>query len=174
MWSDDIPPSSFYTFQWREEMHSVTVMSRNSLGSSAKNSNMTLARQPKGEFMSLYHCSLNFSLLSISVVHFMIIILFFFLMLRCCLSSCSALFLLSHYYYYIFFFPQLIALIRAGCCLDTEPSVAAYSTCCCSCDDSRLLPHLLDVIFLKTCPRYYDVGLSNSSAPAVFFLWVSK
>ncbi|TVK90654.1 Leptin receptor [Bagarius yarrelli] len=67
MWSDDIDaPSSFYTFQWREEVHSVTVMSRNSLGSSAKNSNMTLMRQPKRQCVHWFYKTANASCVFLS------------------------------------------------------------------------------------------------------------
>ncbi|KAK3556758.1 hypothetical protein QTP70_016696 [Hemibagrus guttatus] len=67
MWSDDIiAPSSFYTFQWREEVHSITVMSCNSLGSSAKNSNMTLVRQPKRQCVRWFHVTANASCVFLS------------------------------------------------------------------------------------------------------------
>lgn len=52
VWTENIAPSSFYTFQWSEDIHSITVMSHNSLGYSAKNNNMTLVRQPKRELMN--------------------------------------------------------------------------------------------------------------------------
>ncbi|XP_053087546.1 leptin receptor isoform X2 [Pangasianodon hypophthalmus] len=66
VWSDDIAPSTFYTFQWREEVHSITVMSRNSLGSSAKNSNMTLVRQPKRQCVRWFHVAANASCVFLS------------------------------------------------------------------------------------------------------------
>ncbi|KAK2858151.1 hypothetical protein Q7C36_006070 [Tachysurus vachellii] len=67
VWSDDIiAPSSFYTFQWREEVHSITVMSRNSLGSSAENSNMTLVRQPKRQCVRWFHVTANASCVFLS------------------------------------------------------------------------------------------------------------
>ncbi|KAF7711805.1 leptin receptor isoform X1 [Silurus meridionalis] len=61
VWSDDIAPSSFYTFQWGKEIHSITVISRNSLGSSAKNSNMTLVRQPKRQCVHRFYVAANTS-----------------------------------------------------------------------------------------------------------------
>ncbi|XP_066519865.1 leptin receptor [Hoplias malabaricus] len=56
LWSDYIDLGSIYTFQWKEEVHNITVMSSNSLGSSAKNSNMTLVRRPKRKCMHCVHC----------------------------------------------------------------------------------------------------------------------
>ncbi|XP_060775898.1 leptin receptor isoform X2 [Neoarius graeffei] len=66
VWSDDIAPSSFYTFQWREEVHNITVMSRNSLGVSAKNSNMTLVRQSKRQCVRWFHVTANASCVFLS------------------------------------------------------------------------------------------------------------
>ncbi|KAG7326283.1 hypothetical protein KOW79_009684 [Hemibagrus wyckioides] len=66
-WSDDIiAPSSFYTFQWRKEFHNITVMSRNSLGFSAKNSNMTLVRQPKRQCVRWFDVTANASCVFLS------------------------------------------------------------------------------------------------------------
>ena len=56
VWLDDVALGSFYTFQWKEEVHTITVMSRNSVGFSAKNSNMTLVRQPKRELTCQPSC----------------------------------------------------------------------------------------------------------------------
>ncbi|KAF5903183.1 leptin receptor isoform X1, partial [Clarias magur] len=61
VWSDDITPSSCYTFPWTEEVHSITVMSSNSLGSSAKNSNMTLVHRPKRQCVRWFHVTANAS-----------------------------------------------------------------------------------------------------------------
>ncbi|GAA6082056.1 leptin receptor isoform X1, partial [Tachysurus ichikawai] len=67
VWSDDIiAPSSFYIFQWKEEVHSITVMSHNSLGSSAENSNMTLVRQPKRQCVRWFHVTANASCVFLS------------------------------------------------------------------------------------------------------------
>ncbi|XP_072540345.1 leptin receptor isoform X2 [Salminus brasiliensis] len=66
LWSDDVALGSFYTFQWIEEVHTITVMSRNSMGSSAKNSNMTLVRLPKRHIVRSFHASANATCVSLS------------------------------------------------------------------------------------------------------------
>ncbi|KAL6458143.1 hypothetical protein MHYP_G00333730 [Metynnis hypsauchen] len=66
VWSDDVALGSFYTFQWKEEVHTITVMSRNSLGFSAKNSNMTLVRQPKRQCVRSFHAAANATCVSLS------------------------------------------------------------------------------------------------------------
>lgn len=38
---------SSYSFEWRKEVHSVTVKAQNSQGSSTRNTHMTLDRHPK-------------------------------------------------------------------------------------------------------------------------------
>ncbi|XP_051568745.1 leptin receptor-like isoform X1 [Myxocyprinus asiaticus] len=47
VWSNETTLVSFHSFQWKEDAHTVTVMSRNALGISTRNSNMTLLHQPK-------------------------------------------------------------------------------------------------------------------------------
>ncbi|KAI4891910.1 hypothetical protein NFI96_029995 [Prochilodus magdalenae] len=65
VWLDDVALGSFYTFQWKEEVHTITVMSRNSVGFSAKNSNMTLVRQPKRHCVHSFHAAANASCVSL-------------------------------------------------------------------------------------------------------------
>lgn len=45
---------SSYSFEWRKEVHSVTVKAQNSQGYSTRNINMTLERHPKRKGMYLY------------------------------------------------------------------------------------------------------------------------
>nr|AKA88532.1 leptin receptor [Scophthalmus maximus] len=52
-----IEPASSYSFEWNQELQTVTVEAYNSLGSSANNINMTLERQPKR------HCVRSFRVL---------------------------------------------------------------------------------------------------------------
>uniref|UniRef100_A0A8B9JSH7 Fibronectin type-III domain-containing protein n=1 Tax=Astyanax mexicanus TaxID=7994 RepID=A0A8B9JSH7_ASTMX len=66
LWSDDMTLGSFYTFQWKEEVHTITVMSYNSLGSSVKNSNMTLVRQPKRRCVRSFRAAANATCVSLS------------------------------------------------------------------------------------------------------------
>lgn len=56
MWSNETTLARFHSFQWRKEVHTVIVMSRNSLGISTRNRNITLLHQAKRE---LTCCSCN-------------------------------------------------------------------------------------------------------------------
>uniref|UniRef100_A0A4W4H029 Fibronectin type-III domain-containing protein n=1 Tax=Electrophorus electricus TaxID=8005 RepID=A0A4W4H029_ELEEL len=66
VWSDDIDLGSFYTFHWKEDVHTITVMSHNSLGSSGKNSNLTLVRQPKRRCVRWFRAVANATCVSLS------------------------------------------------------------------------------------------------------------
>ncbi|KAM4629312.1 leptin receptor [Polymixia lowei] len=46
-----------YSFEWNQEVHTVTVQAYNSLGSSTNNINMTLERQPKRRCVRLFQVS---------------------------------------------------------------------------------------------------------------------
>lgn len=46
-WSDQTTLDSFYTFEWTQEVHTVAVLSRNSVGLSSRNRNMTLVHGAK-------------------------------------------------------------------------------------------------------------------------------
>ncbi|KAI1892122.1 hypothetical protein AGOR_G00150710 [Albula goreensis] len=47
VWSEELGRVSTYTFPWTEDVHTVTVLAHNALGSSTRNSNMVLTRHPK-------------------------------------------------------------------------------------------------------------------------------
>ncbi|XP_076026277.1 leptin receptor [Genypterus blacodes] len=49
---------SSYSFQWSQEVHTVTVEAFNSVGSSSNNINMTLERQPKRRCVQSFHAKL--------------------------------------------------------------------------------------------------------------------
>ncbi|XP_062854239.1 leptin receptor [Trichomycterus rosablanca] len=66
VWSDDAALGSSYTFQWGEEVHTVTVMSHNSVGFSARNRNMTLEHQPKRQCVRWFRAAANASCVSLS------------------------------------------------------------------------------------------------------------
>lgn len=61
----EVVPS--YSFEWNQELHTVTVEAYNSLGSSTNNFNMTLDSQPKREWSldcwinEVPHCHYYFS-----------------------------------------------------------------------------------------------------------------
>ncbi|KAM3876341.1 leptin receptor [Diretmus argenteus] len=71
-----IEPVASYSFEWNQEVHTVTVEAYNSLGSSTNNINMTLERQPKRHCVRSFHVlvinstcvSLSWSLLDNSSV----------------------------------------------------------------------------------------------------------
>ncbi|XP_076871066.1 leptin receptor isoform X2 [Brachyhypopomus gauderio] len=66
VWSDDIALGSFYTFHWKEDIHTITVISHNSLGSSGKNNNLTLVRQPKRHCVRWFRAAANATCVSLS------------------------------------------------------------------------------------------------------------
>ncbi|XP_064188021.1 leptin receptor isoform X3 [Anguilla rostrata] len=49
VWSENLGRVSTYSFSWTEDVHTVTVLAHNALGSSTKNSNMTLTRHTKSQ-----------------------------------------------------------------------------------------------------------------------------
>ncbi|XP_061096573.1 leptin receptor isoform X2 [Conger conger] len=49
VWLENLDRVSTYTFSWTEDAHTVTVLAHNALGSSTKNSYMTLARGTKSQ-----------------------------------------------------------------------------------------------------------------------------
>uniref|UniRef100_A0A7N5ZZW8 Fibronectin type-III domain-containing protein n=1 Tax=Anabas testudineus TaxID=64144 RepID=A0A7N5ZZW8_ANATE len=58
---------SSYSFEWNQELHTVTVEAYNSLGSSANNTIMTLDRQPKRRSVRSFHVSvINTTCVSLS------------------------------------------------------------------------------------------------------------
>ncbi|XP_051563114.1 leptin receptor-like isoform X1 [Myxocyprinus asiaticus] len=66
MWLNETTLASFHSFQWREDVHTVTVMSRNALGISTWNSNMTLLRQPKRQCVHSFSAVSNVSCVYLS------------------------------------------------------------------------------------------------------------
>ncbi|XP_035771387.1 leptin receptor isoform X1 [Neolamprologus brichardi] len=72
----EIELTSSYSFDWNQELQTVTVEAYNSLGTSTDNINMTLERQPKGRCVRSFHVllinstcvSLSWSLLENSLV----------------------------------------------------------------------------------------------------------
>nr|XP_055068564.1 leptin receptor isoform X2 [Misgurnus anguillicaudatus] len=65
-WSNETSLVPFHSFQWRRETHTVTVMSRNSLGVSTWNSNITLSRQPKRRAVRSFSAGANASCVYLS------------------------------------------------------------------------------------------------------------
>ncbi|XDV35777.1 hypothetical protein PO909_005659, partial [Leuciscus waleckii] len=66
VWSKETTLAQFHSFQWREEVHTVTVMSRNALGISTRNSNMTLLHQPKRRCVRSFSAVANASCVHLS------------------------------------------------------------------------------------------------------------
>ncbi|KAM9385085.1 leptin receptor isoform 2-T3 [Pholidichthys leucotaenia] len=55
VWRERIEVVSSYTFEWNQEVQTVTVEAYNSLGSSTNNINMTLEKKPKGSCVRSFH-----------------------------------------------------------------------------------------------------------------------
>ncbi|XP_067229146.1 leptin receptor isoform X1 [Chanodichthys erythropterus] len=66
VWSNETTLAQFHSFQWRKEAHLVTVMSRNTLGISTRNSNMTLLHQPKRQCVHSFSGVANASCVHLS------------------------------------------------------------------------------------------------------------
>ncbi|XP_043098358.1 leptin receptor isoform X2 [Puntigrus tetrazona] len=66
VWSNETAPAQFHSFQWRKEAHTVTVMSRNALGISTRNRNMTLLHQPKRRCVRSFSAVANSSCVHLS------------------------------------------------------------------------------------------------------------
>ncbi|XP_073707958.1 leptin receptor [Garra rufa] len=66
MWSNETTLAQFHSFQWRKEAHTVTVMSRNALGISTRNRNMTLLHQPKRRCVRSFSAVANASCVYLS------------------------------------------------------------------------------------------------------------
>ncbi|XP_056114810.1 leptin receptor isoform X2 [Rhinichthys klamathensis goyatoka] len=66
VWSKETTLAQFHSFQWRKEVHTVTVMSRNALGISTRNSNMTLLHQPKRRCVRSFSAVANVSCVHLS------------------------------------------------------------------------------------------------------------
>jgi hypothetical protein len=58
--SEKIGMVSSHSFEWNQEVHTVTVEAFNSLGNSNNNIKMTLGRQFKRELKVSWHENLNF------------------------------------------------------------------------------------------------------------------
>ncbi|XP_058635214.1 leptin receptor isoform X3 [Onychostoma macrolepis] len=66
VWSNETTLAQFHSFQWRKEAHTITVMSRNALGISARNRNMTLLHQPKRQCVRSFSAVANSSCVYLS------------------------------------------------------------------------------------------------------------
>uniref|UniRef100_A0A9J7WZ67 Leptin receptor n=2 Tax=Cyprinus carpio TaxID=7962 RepID=A0A9J7WZ67_CYPCA len=66
VWSNETTLAQFHSFQWRKEAHTVTVMSRNALGISTQNRNMTLSHQPKRRCVRSFSAVANSSCVYLS------------------------------------------------------------------------------------------------------------
>ncbi|XP_067315892.1 leptin receptor isoform X2 [Pseudorasbora parva] len=66
VWSKETTLIQFHSFQWRKEAHTVTVKSRNALGISSRNSNMTLLYQPKRRCVRSFSAVANASCVHLS------------------------------------------------------------------------------------------------------------
>ncbi|XP_056316006.1 leptin receptor [Danio aesculapii] len=66
MWSNETTLAQFHSFQWRKEAHTVTVMSRNALGISTWNRNITLLRQAKRRCVRSFSAVANASCVYLS------------------------------------------------------------------------------------------------------------
>ncbi|KAI7807653.1 leptin receptor [Triplophysa rosa] len=66
VWSNETSLVPFYSFLWRRETHTVSVMSRNSLGVSTWNSNITLLHQPKRRSVRSFSMAANASCVHLS------------------------------------------------------------------------------------------------------------
>uniref|UniRef100_A0A673JC57 Leptin receptor-like n=1 Tax=Sinocyclocheilus rhinocerous TaxID=307959 RepID=A0A673JC57_9TELE len=66
VWSNETTLAQFYSFPWRKEAHTVTVISRNALGISTRNRNMTLLHQPKRRCVRSFSAVANSSCVYLS------------------------------------------------------------------------------------------------------------
>ncbi|XP_052455578.1 leptin receptor [Carassius gibelio] len=66
VWSNETTLVQFHSFQWRKEAHTVTVMSRNALGISTRNRNITLFHQPKRRVVRSFSVVANASCVHLS------------------------------------------------------------------------------------------------------------
>lgn len=66
MWSNETTLARFHSFQWRKEVHTVIVMSRNSLGISTRNRNITLLHQAKRRCVRSFTAVANVSCVYLS------------------------------------------------------------------------------------------------------------
>uniref|UniRef100_A0A673KXD8 Leptin receptor-like n=1 Tax=Sinocyclocheilus rhinocerous TaxID=307959 RepID=A0A673KXD8_9TELE len=66
VWSNETTLVQFHLFQWRKEVHTVTVMSRNALGISTRNRNITLLHQPKRRVVRSFSVVANASCVYLS------------------------------------------------------------------------------------------------------------
>ncbi|XP_030647005.1 leptin receptor [Chanos chanos] len=66
VWSNRTALGSSHTFQWTDDVHTVSVLAQNSAGMSAKNSNLTLVRQPKYQYVTSFSAVANASCVSLS------------------------------------------------------------------------------------------------------------
>uniref|UniRef100_A0A672LC26 Leptin receptor-like n=1 Tax=Sinocyclocheilus grahami TaxID=75366 RepID=A0A672LC26_SINGR len=66
VWSNETTLAQFYSFPWRKEAHTVTVMSHNALGISTRNRNMMLLHQPKRRCVHSFSAVANSSCVYLS------------------------------------------------------------------------------------------------------------
>uniref|UniRef100_A0A8C1K8Z7 Leptin receptor n=1 Tax=Cyprinus carpio TaxID=7962 RepID=A0A8C1K8Z7_CYPCA len=66
VWSNETTLVQFHSFQWRKEAHTVTVISRNTLGISTRNRNITLLHQPKRRVVRSFSVVANASCVYLS------------------------------------------------------------------------------------------------------------
>uniref|UniRef100_A0A9J8CF09 Leptin receptor n=1 Tax=Cyprinus carpio carpio TaxID=630221 RepID=A0A9J8CF09_CYPCA len=66
VWSNETTLVQFHSFQWRKEAHTVTVISRNTLGISTRNRNITLLHQPKRRVVHSFSVVANASCVYLS------------------------------------------------------------------------------------------------------------